>query len=255
MSKRQKFVATSIILTICFFLFQAFDVLFRYESTLVIILLSVILTFWSLRAGLKFDAVLLSLALPILFTAGIGFFFFLLHSVLISRLLLLFYAVGMYAALLSSNIYAVASLRTIALLRTAHAIGLFLILLSSFFLFDYLFSFRSFPWVNGAVAGLIAFPLSLQSLWSVELDERIKPQVLQLALVTTLGIAQIAFMLSLWPVTVTVGSLFLTTILYVLLGLGQSDLQGRLFARTIKEYLFVGLVVFIAVYLSARWGG
>jgi hypothetical protein len=62
-------------------------------------------------------------------------------------------------------------------------------------------------------------------------------------------------MLYFWPVSVVVGSLFLTVAVYVLLGLGQAKIEGRLFKQTVYEYLTVGIVVFLLMLLSTSWKG
>jgi hypothetical protein len=58
-----------------------------------------------------------------------------------------------------------------------------------------------------------------------------------------------------WPTSVVVGSLFLTIALYLLLGLGQAKLEGRLFSQTVREYLTLGILVFLGMFLATRWGG
>ncbi len=256
MSKRRKFIFTSIILAGAFLIIQLTDVLFRYEAIVAVVVGSGILSLWSLRETVGRNATLLTLVLPVAFTAGVGFFYFLLPSALLARLPVVFlYGLGMYALLLTANIYNVAAIRTIALLRAAHAVGFLLTLATSFFLFDTVWSFRLAPWVNGGGALLLSFPLVLQSVWSIELDERVNPRLILWSAVVSAVLGEIGFMISLWPVTVVVASLFLTTVLYVLLGFLQAELVGRLFARTVKEYLLVGLVVLLAVYLSSKWGG
>lgn len=256
MTKRKKFLITSGLLAGAFLVIQIANVLFRYEAILVVILASLILTVWSLRDTLTRNATLLTLVLPVGFTAGVGLFYFLLPAGLFTRIpIVLIYALGMYALLLTANIYSVAAIRTIALLRAAHTVGFLLTLVTAFFLFDTMWSFRSFPWINGLLAGLLSFPLVLQSLWSIELEEKVKRSIIELSIVSSVAIGEIGFVISLWPVTVVVASLFLTSLLYVLLGLSQAEITGRLFRKTVKEYLFVGLVVLIAVYVSAKWGG
>ena len=66
---------------------------------------------------------------------------------------------------------------------------------------------------------------------------------------------EISLLLYFWPVTVVVGSIFLTIGMYVLLGLGQASLEGRLFKATIREYLTIGIVVFLAMLFAPKWGG
>lgn len=256
MSKRRRFILTSGILAGIFLLTQLFDVFFRYEAIFGIIVISLVLSVWALRDTLAINATILTLILPVFFTAGVGFFYFLLPATLLVRIFVVFlYGLGMYALLLTANIYNVAAIRTIALLRAAHAVGFLLTLVTAFFLLDTLWSFRLFPWVNGVGVAFLSFPLIFQSLWSIELEERINRKLLEWSVVLALVMGEIGFMISLWPVTVLVASLFLTSILYVLIGLCQAQLSGRLFTRTIKEYLLVGLVVFAAVYLSSKWGG
>lgn len=256
MTKRQKFVVSSASLALGFLLMQFVPFEFRYPAILLLTLASGLLASWALRGGLGKDASLQAVVLPTLFTAGIGLFYFLLPSSVFARIpVLLLYALGIYALLLTSNIYTVATIRTIALLHAAHAVGFLLTLVTSFLLFDFLFSLRKNFLINGVGMGLIAFPLFLQGFWSVELERRLSREVLRMAAVLALVVGEVATILSFWPVTVAVGSLALTTLVYVGLGLGQAKLQQRLFAKTVKEYFLVGIVVFATMFLTARWGG
>lgn len=256
MTKRQKFLVTSGILSFGFLFIQIANILFRYEAILVLTALSLILSFWSLRVGLGKNATLLTLILPVVFTVGIGLFYFLLPSTLLARLpVAILFGFGMYALLLTANIYTVSAIRTIALLRAANAVGFLLTLAASFFLFDTVLSLRLFPWENSLLVFIISFPLVLQNLWSFELEEKISQGVLHLSLAISAVTAETAFLLSFWPVSVAVGSLFLTSVLYVTLGLSSAKFAQRLFPKTVKEYLLVGLVVFITMYLTTKWGG
>ncbi|MBI2268487.1 MAG: hypothetical protein HYU80_03565 [Candidatus Blackburnbacteria bacterium] len=256
MTKRQKFVISSLILTSGFISLQFLDTSFRYQAIGGLTLLSTLLTLWSLKEGLGRNSTLLVLILPTLFTAGVGFFYFLLPPTLFIAIpVLMLYSLGIYALLLTSNIYTVAAARTIALLRAAHAVGFLLTLLTSFLLFDTLFSLRSYFWANGVAASLVSFPLLLQGFWSIDLERKLGREVLLLGAVFALVTGEIATVLSFWPVTVAVGSLALTTVMYMGLGLGQAKLQQRLFPKTIKEYFLVGAIVFVTMFLTARWGG
>ena len=75
------------------------------------------------------------------------------------------------------------------------------------------------------------------------------------AAVFSLIMGEIALFLHFWPVTVVVGSLFLTVAMYMLLGLGQAKIEGRLFSQTVREYLLVGAMVFLGMFFATRWGG
>lgn len=256
MSKRQKFVLSSIILALGFFLIQFVGFERRFLAIGTLTLLSVGLSFWGLREGLGRDASLLTLILPAFFTAGIGLFYFLLPATILTRIpVLVLYALGTYALLLTSNIYTVATIRTIALLRAAHAVGFLLTLAAAFLLLNTLLSLRSSFWVNGVGGAAISFPLFLEGLWSIELERKLSREVLAVSLGFAALVGEIATILSFWPVSVAVGALALTTVVYVLLGLGQAKLQQRLFEKTIREYLLVGIIVFITMFLTAKWGG
>lgn len=72
MSKRQRFVATSLLLSFGF----VFVVYSNFEQSLVPIILltlaTLLLFVWSLKDGLGKDATLLTLVLPMMFTLGVG---------------------------------------------------------------------------------------------------------------------------------------------------------------------------------------
>ncbi|MBI3290558.1 hypothetical protein HYZ78_04135 [Candidatus Microgenomates bacterium] len=257
MSKRKKFIISAGVLSGAFLVVLLTNFLFRYEAIILITIASFLICAWALRDTLSKNLTLLTLILPVMFTAGVGFFYFLIPpTTVLARIpVVLIYALGMYALLLTANIYNVAAIRTIALLRAAHAVGFLLTLATSFFVFDTIWSLHLASWFNGPIIGLLSFPLVLQSLWSIELSERISKLTMQLTVVISLVVGEVSFMLSFWPVSVAVASLFLTSILYTTIGLSQAKIAGRLFSRTVREYLLVGVIVFIAAYLSSRWGG
>jgi len=75
------------------------------------------------------------------------------------------------------------------------------------------------------------------------------------ALVGAVVIAQMAIALSFWLIEVPLASVVLAMGMYVILGLFQHDTEGRLFSRTIQEYLGFAGIVFIVVTLAVvyRW--
>lgn len=260
MTKRQKFVLTSLVLAFGFFLVQFVEFEYHYPAIAGLTLAALSLCAWALKDGLSRNATLLTLVLPTFFTAGVGLFYFLLQTsgivAILTRIpVLIIYALGIYALLLTSNIYTVATVRTIQLLRAAHAVGFLLTLVSTFLLFDTVLSLRQPFFVNAFAMGLLSYPLFLQGLWSIELEGKLSREVKSVSLGFSLVLAQIAAILSFWPITVPVASLALTTVVYVGLGLGQAKLQQRLFSKTIREYFLVVLAVFVTMFLTAKWGG
>jgi len=210
---------------------------------------------WSLIEGLGKNLTLLTLILPTLFTLGVGLFWFLLPSNVFARIpILVFYGIGIYALCLTSNIYTVATIRTIALLRAARGVGFVLTLVTSFLIFDTILSLKAPIWVNFLFVFITSIPLFLQGLWAVNFPEQFNKVLIQTTLVNSLAMGEVAVFLYFWPVTVVVGSLFLTVTLYMSLGLSQAQFEGRLFKDTVREYLLVGILVFIGMFIATRWG-
>ena len=254
MSKRKRFVITSIVLALGFVAVQAVPDNIRILSILGLSLLTVILFVWSLWEGLSFDMTLLSLVLPFLYTLGVGFFWFLLPTTILARIpVVILYGFGIYGLCLTSNIYTVSTIRTIALLRAARGVGFILTLLTFFLLFDTLLSLRWWVYYVSPLAFLISLPIYLQSYWSFNLEKKLSKDLLAISIVASLIMAEVTAVMFFWPVSVVVGSLFLTVTAYIMLGLGQAYLEERLFSQTVRDYLLVGFAVFIGMLFATHW--
>jgi hypothetical protein len=124
MTKRQRFIISSIVLSLGFFGVQFLAERYRFLSIFILGVFCLLLFIWSLREGLGKNMTLLVLVLPLYYTVGVGLFWFLLPTNIYTRIpILIFYGLGVYALLLTSNIYTVAAIRTIALLRAARGVG------------------------------------------------------------------------------------------------------------------------------------
>ncbi len=265
MSKRKKFFVTSITLSLGFIAIQLISASrdsffienqFRFLTIGALGLLTLILFAWSLKEGLGKNLTLLSLILPTFFTIGVGLFWFLLPTNVFARLpAVIFYGIGIYALCLTTNIYTVATIRTIALLRAARGVGFVLTLVTSFLIFDTILSLKAPIIVTSLSSAVVSFPLFLQGFWTIPLERKISKELIMMSVVASLIVGEVAVSLFFWPVTVVVGSLFLTVAAYMLLGLGQSKLEARLFTQTVREYLFVGAFVFVGMFIATRWGG
>jgi len=255
-SKRQKFIITAFILTVGLLGIEFSGISWRYQAIALLGGVSYFLSAWALIEGLEGLEWFTVLILPVFFTLSICFFnFFLLTSWLIKILLTISYGIGIYVLLLVGNIFSVAAIRTIQLLRSAQAVGLLFTLATSFFLYNVIFFFRLPFWMNFFLAVLVSFPLIIQGLWSVNLDKEIPLKLWLYGVGLSLVQGEMAIAFSFWPVTVAVGSLVLVTVLYICLGLIQQELALRLFSTTINEYLRVGIIVFLIIFLTTRWGG
>jgi len=254
MTKRMKLVIVAVALSLGLLGIQSIDVDARYQAIGLLAGVAYGLSAWALFGDLKRMEWLTVLILPVLYPVAVALFYFLLPVRLLSRVMILsIFGIGMYALLLTENIFSVAAIRTIQLLRAAHAVGFLLTLLVAFFLWDTLFSFRLAPWWNALGVGITSLPLVLQGLWSVNLEEKISREVVNNSLGLSWGLTSLALMISFWPVTITIASLFLVTGLYVGLGLIQNRISGRLFKKTVTEYLWVSGLVAGLTFLLARW--
>ncbi|MGB9706727.1 MAG: hypothetical protein ACPLXP_01440 [Microgenomates group bacterium] len=255
-SKRQKFVISAFLLSLGLLGIEISNISWRYQAIALLIGFAYFLSAWSLTEGLGGVEWFTVLVLPTLFTAGVGLFYFLLPAAWLTRIpVIILYGLGIYILLLVGNIFSVAAVRTIQLLRSAQAVGFLLTLVTSFFLYDTILSFRFAFWLNFLLAMLVSFPLIVQGLWCINLEEKITLRLLIYTFAFSLIQGEVAAAFSFWPVKVAVGSLALSTALYISLGLAQQQLAGRLFPKTINEYFGVGIIVLLVIFLTTHWGG
>jgi hypothetical protein len=256
MNKRIKFLVTTIVLTVGFLVLG----LYAEQSRLLYIggltAVTVLLFIWSLLGSLRLNATLLVLVLPAFYTFGVGLFWFLLPSGPFTSLpVTALYAVGIYALVLTSNIYVVSAIRTIALARAAKGVGFVMTLFTLFLVYDAVLSLRLPLHLNSIALALGTLPLLVQGLWAGKLTTTVPRKIWTYSLVFSYGVAATSSVLYFWPVSVVVGSLFMTGVVYVLLGLGQAKLDARLFKQTMREYVVVGVAVFLATLFTTHWRG
>lgn len=256
MTKRKKFIVTAILLSLGFIGVQFLGNQYKFLAIGGLTVLTGLLFAWSLIEGLGKNMTLISLVLPMLFTLGVGLFWFLLPSnVYVVLPLILIYGLGIFALVSSENIFVVAAVtKSIPLLRTARGIGFILTLFTSFLIFDAIISLRTSIFVTALLNGALSVPIFWQGLWEIPLEVKLSRELLNLSLLYGLIISELTISLYFWPVTVVVGSLFLTVAVYILLGLGQSKLEGRLFSQTVREYLVRAAAVLVGLFLGTRWG-
>lgn len=256
MSKRQKFVVSSLALSLGLLStqFVTIEFPFRYLAIAALFVAAYLVSSWALFGDLKGFEWLVVVPMPGMYAVSVALFYFLLPEALMSRLVVLFlFGLGMYAMYLTCNIYSVAAIRTIQLLRAAHAVGFLMSLVTGLFFFNSIFSFKFPFFLNAVLVFLVVFPLVLNSLWSVKLESQISKKVLTYSLVVALVLTEIALAISFWPVSVWVASLFLVTVMYVFLGLLQHHLQDRLFENTLREYVGVGVFVLVLMIFFTQW--
>jgi len=255
-SKRKKFVISSFLLSVGLLGAEFIvDVSRFYQAIILLGLFCFFLSIWSLFGGIEGIEWFTVLIFPLIFTLSIGFFSLLLDNWEKKILLGIFLGVGSYIIFLVENIFSVAALKTIQLLRSAQAVNFLFTLIASFFIYEVVFSFRLPFWANFLIVYLTSFPIILQSLWSVNLERKIVPKLWLYTFVLSFTQGETAVALSFWPLSIPSISLALVTVLYITLGLSQQSLAFRLFSNTINEYLLIGIVVFLVIFFTTYWSG
>ena len=256
-SKEQRFIATSFLLSLGFIGINFVNDQFRLFAILGLTIATLILFVICLWEGLGINSTLLALILPPLFTLGIGIFWFLIPVNIFARLpIVIFFGVGIYFLARTENIFIVSTFKIIPLFRGARWIGFILTFVTAFFLYNAIISIKANILITSIGVALISLFLFLQGLWvsSIEKKDLASNKMFLYGSLFAFGITQISILLYFWPVTVVVGSIFLTIGVYILLGLGQAQLEGRLFRQTVEEHLLVGLVVFAVMFFVTHWG-
>lgn len=256
LTKRQQFVLVTSLLTIGLLLIQLTIGESRYPLVFVLSLTAAGLSALVFRQELAGIEWLTILSLPTLFTTAVALFYFLLPVRWLTRLpVALLYGIGIYALLLTENIYTVAADRTIALLRAAHSVGFLLTLLTYFLLVQTVLAFRFVAPVQMLLIGIISFLLVLQSVWSMELSPVLGRRVWQSSVAITVFLTQLVWICSFVPTKTTLLALLFTTAFYSTVGMAQQYLVEKLYKKTVIEFFAVAAIVFIMTLIATSWRG
>lgn len=255
LSKRQQFVAITLVLTAGLVATQLASSDLRYPLVTALSLATYGMSAFAMRQDLRGIEWVTLLTLPTLFTGAVGLFYFLLPVRWLTRVpVAALYAVGMYALLLTENIYNVAANRTIALLRAAYSVGFLLTIVTYFLLVQTLLAFRLPVVIIVLLVAAISFVLLFQSLWAMELGEGSR-KVVRLSASLTLVLMELAWVFSFWPVKTTLQAIFFTTCFYGLAGMAQQYLVEKLYKKTVMEFFIVCVIVLALILLTTRWRG
>lgn len=255
-NKRQKIVISAGLLTIGLLSTQLvnFDLRFRFLGGLAV--MAYVLSLWSLKESINITKAFVLMILPTLFTLGVASFYFLLPVRWLTRLpVAVLFGLTFYLLLLAQNVFNVASLRTIPLYRAASTASFLFTLLAAFFLYHVIFAFNLLFLWNGVVVFLVSFPLILQILWSIQMEDRISGATVAQSFVLSLILGELALSLSFWPSSATIWALSLSSAMYVLLGLTTQSLRGRLTRRAGWEYTVIGFAMLVVTFFTTAWAG
>lgn len=256
LNKRRKIVIAAVLLTIGLLSTQLVDFNLRFRFLAGLAILAYVLSIWALWEGLNITKAIILLILPTFFTVAVASFYFLLPVRWLTRLPVAFlFGLTFYLLLLAQNVFNVASLRTIPLYRAASTASFLFTLLSAFFLYHVIFAFNLLFLWNGLVVLLVSFPLILQLLWTIAMEERIGAAVVVQSFILSLILGELALSFSFWPSPTTIWSLALSSAMYILLGLTTHTLRNRLNNRVVLEYVLIGAIVLLVSFLTTSWAG
>jgi hypothetical protein len=254
MRRREKFVLAAGLLSLGLLLVQAVGVEWRYLAFGGFMVVTYLVSAWALADDLQAHEWLTILPFPALYAGSVSLFYFLLPSAFLTRVAILaLFGGGMYGLFLTSNIFSVAKGRTIQLLYAAHAVGLFFTLFTSILFTNAIFSLRLPFYANALLVGLVHFPLVMMSLWSIKLENHISRMIINFSSLLTLVLMELVILFSLLPLPAWHSALFVMGVLYIGLGVLQSQIRERLFQNTANEYSLVAVLLGVIFFILFPW--
>lgn len=260
MNKRIKYLVSSLVSAGGFGLFISLP----YESRYFGLMAGMVLVIFCIWFGLgvlfegNFYLRMMSVLLPVMFFTGFGMFGALLADNWLAIVIMTIVFGGViYSTFLVENVFLVAiGFKTVPLYRAAYTVSLILLLLSSFFMYDTLFSYRAGYLINTLVSFIIAGGIFMYQFWAVSIELPDDGQDLSLksyVLVPALLLAELTLVLSFWPTGIFKGSVYLVSAIYVFCGLVQADIRDRLFDKTKTAFLWITVAVLLAILLVTKW--
>lgn len=260
MPKRIKYLISSLVAVTGFYFFVSLPYSSHYYGLLVGAVLTAF-CFW-FGLGIIFDKSLyvrlMSVILPIGFFVGFGLFAALLpQNFLTSLLTSLFFGIVSYVMFLVENVFLVSiGYRTPPLYRAAYTVGLMILLLTTFFLFDSLFSFKVIFWLNAIFVFIISLVIFMYLFYSVTIelpDDGKEKSFWAYVLAPAFLISQFGLAMSFWPVGIFKGSIYLVAAVYIFSGLIQLDLRDRLFKKSSVIFSWISVAIILGVILTTNW--
>lgn len=213
----------------------------------------VLFSLWEDLAGMRYVLVPIPAVLITLATI-LNFLIIPMHP-FFTFLFVACFAVMLYLTLLITNIFTISAVRVIPLIRAAHAANFFIVLLTFFLLAFFVVTLKLAAVYLFVIIGIAAFVPALYLYWSLQLTPRIEQSMVLAATVTAIISAEVAFALALWPVSPLLYALFVTTIVYLCVGVINQAYSNKLTRRVIIEYSVVLSFAFLLLMVTAQWGG
>jgi len=260
MSKRFKYFVSALFSALGFLMFISLPYESRYYGLMAGVVL-VVFCFW-FGLGIIFEKSfytrIMAVLLPVCFFVGFGLFVaFLPYNTLLSIILSIFFGLVLYSMFLVENVFLVAiGYKTVPLYRAAYTVSLMVLLLSAFFMFDSLYSFRLSYLINTLWVLVMGWLIFLYQYWAIAIelpDDGKSKSLKSYVLIPSIILAELALVFSFWPTGIFKGSVYLVSAIYVLSGLIQADIRERLFKRTWLMYAWIGAAILLAIVIISSW--
>lgn len=251
MSKRNKFLALSLILTVFMTLIPFIPRVYSGLGIAGFVFLSglfAVLALWEYLSGIEYITLL---TLPVFFSLGMGSLVLLFpnFSWYFKTIIYGVYFLTTYTLLLSLNIFNVASEKPIPLLRAAYTSSFLITTFTAFPILTLMYKGTLGIITETLLVLILTLLLGFQSLWSVFLPKSAVGISLRTALLVSLLMAQTSFVFSFFPMESFFRSLLLSTFFYIYLGFSHQYLKKTINPKSVFEYAFVGLVIVALVFL------
>ena len=189
--KRRRFIIATSLATLLLLVSTFFSLEEAAFFLAILIIATYIMTFFAILEGISRHEWLLLFLPPVYFTVALSLFYFFLPQRWLTRLpFVVFYAISIYALMLSQNIFNVGVTKSLQLFRAASSVNFLYLTLSSFLSYSLIFSFRLDFALNFLFVILATFPLALHLLWAINPNDRLDPLVRRYAIVVSLIISE-----------------------------------------------------------------
>lgn len=252
--KRRRFIIATVSMTLLYlvFSFQSFSQAKYF--VIVMALAAYFFSFFSVLEDISGLEWLMLFVLPMYFTAVYCLFYFFFPGRWLTRLpYSIFYAVSIYAIMLSSNIFNVGATQALQLFRAAFSINYLYLTITSFLTYNLILSLKLNFLMNFVLFFILTLPLAWQFIWSINPRTFFAKDTLKMALIMSFIIGEAALVMSFMPIKANILSLLISACFYSLGGLFHAHLENRLFAERIREYIFVLLFIFGIAMLTIKW--
>ncbi len=193
--------------------------------------------------------------LPVLFTLSISLFYNIISERWLTRISFIFlYGILIYSIFLVENVFSIAKIKNIQLMKVARTIYFFV---SAFtvFLFSYvILSFHLIGIISASVTAVFVFLVSFTFIWSFSLEKKFAWGDAGISLFNSIVLFEAVLSLTFWPINIYLVSLFITSVYYSMVGIWDNILGFRVRGWSVMEYILINAAVFLLCLLTVNFG-